>query len=531
MKIKRCRFSLEEKIEIIKYAESNQKTSHTRIAEIFSERFNKKISRRSIFDFIKNKNFILKAFLNNSDRKNILSVRKYEEIEKQLFQWLSYLEAKGCVYNEEIIRSKALNIAENLKIKNFHASNGWIQKFKKRHGISSKSLTGESLFVKRENFEEFSKHLHEKMRDYRPEDIFNCDETALFYKIMPSKSLVSKVRHGSKLHRDRISILLCVNSTGTEKIKPLVIGKFNKPRCFKNFKYNDMINYEFNNSAWMTSEIFTQWLFNLSNEMERQKRKILLILDNCPSHKVSKTLKNIELVYLPKNATSIFQPLDCKIIRSFKSKYYKNQLSDVLIKLDEYPSVEEIYKKITLKDAIIFIYWAWKDIKSTCISKCWKKALGLANEKNDDGDMDNLKEYINSLNIIDPIEPQEILDNFDNNIENDIFKFEADLKFSTQKSDVTIDHFNNSNAQFDMTDVEVLEREEAKENIQNEISEEGKNISFSDVLKSYEVLKSFILSDCDDEKILNSIHNLHDFLSKKKIKSKQMKISDFLSKK
>ena len=69
--------------------------------------------------------------------------------------------------------------------------------------------------------------LQAALKEYSPADIYNADETALFYKLMPNKTLEFKGNKcfGGKSSKERIT-----NSTGTDKLKPLIIGKFGKPR-------------------------------------------------------------------------------------------------------------------------------------------------------------------------------------------------------------------------------------------------------------------------------------------------------------
>jgi hypothetical protein len=57
-------------------------------------------------------------------------------------------------------------------------------------------------------------------------------------------------------------VLLCVNSDGTDKQVPNVIGKSSKPRCFKDVKKLP-IKYHANGKAWMTTEIFCSFLHSL----------------------------------------------------------------------------------------------------------------------------------------------------------------------------------------------------------------------------------------------------------------------------
>ena len=81
------------------------------------------------------------------------------------------------------------------------------------------------------------KKIKEKIKSYNS-SAYNCDETALFYRVIPDKSLSTKYEshHGVKrANKDRITILLCCNSTGTNKWKLFIIGKAKKPRSLKNF--------------------------------------------------------------------------------------------------------------------------------------------------------------------------------------------------------------------------------------------------------------------------------------------------------
>ncbi|GFU62156.1 tigger transposable element-derived protein 6 [Trichonephila clavipes] len=66
---------------------------------------------------------------------------------------------------------------------------------------------------------------------------------------------------------------------GSEKITPLVIGKSAKTRCFKGIN-SFPTKYRSNKKAWMTTELFNEWLVSLNSDMKREKRHILLFLDN-----------------------------------------------------------------------------------------------------------------------------------------------------------------------------------------------------------------------------------------------------------
>lgn len=117
-------------------------------------------------------------------------------------------------------------------------------------------------------------------------------------------------------------MFLYCNWSGSENLKPLVIGKSKRPRCFKRVNSLES-DYEVNKKAWMTSAIFEQWLLKLDKCKNEMKPKIILFIDNCIAHpsSIQKKLKFITLAYFPSNMTSKLQPLEQGIIKSVKVHY------------------------------------------------------------------------------------------------------------------------------------------------------------------------------------------------------------------
>ena len=68
--------------------------------------------------------------------------------------------------------------------------------------------------------------------EYAPEDVYNMDETGLYYKAQPSKTLAQSKIKGQKIQKERFILALAVNATGTDKLKLLVVGKSKCLRCF-----------------------------------------------------------------------------------------------------------------------------------------------------------------------------------------------------------------------------------------------------------------------------------------------------------
>jgi hypothetical protein len=86
-----------------------------------------------------------------------------------------------------------------------------------------------------------------------PVQIYNADESALYWKMLPDKTLVlsqEKNAPGRKTIKERVTFLLCANADGSNKLKPLVIGKAQNPRAFKNAQIP--VDYKASKNAWMT---------------------------------------------------------------------------------------------------------------------------------------------------------------------------------------------------------------------------------------------------------------------------------------
>ena len=56
--------------------------------------------------------------------------------------------------------------------------------------------------------------------EYGPRNTFNMDETSLFWKLTPDRTLTTKASSRGKKAKDRITLALTVNSDGSKKLEP-----------------------------------------------------------------------------------------------------------------------------------------------------------------------------------------------------------------------------------------------------------------------------------------------------------------------
>ena len=91
--------------------------------------------------------------------------------------------------NGTILREKALGITNRLiGLKAFTASNGWIDRMKKRQNLLYRSLSGESSSVDEVTIDEWKKNLLNLIKGYKTKDAFNADETGPFFNFLPDNS-------------------------------------------------------------------------------------------------------------------------------------------------------------------------------------------------------------------------------------------------------------------------------------------------------------------------------------------------------
>jgi len=88
-----------------------------------------------------------------------------------------------------------------------------------------------------------------------------------------------------KKDKTRITVFLSTNATGTNKLTPWVIGNAKYPRPFSRINLERLpVHYRANPKAWMNSSIFEEVLRHMDSYFRAQNKKILLLVDNAPSH-------------------------------------------------------------------------------------------------------------------------------------------------------------------------------------------------------------------------------------------------------
>ena len=290
-----------------------------------------------------------------------------------------------------MLQEEALIIADRLGVSDFTASNGWLQCFKQNYNLQRMATAGEDGDVSSETLESWNEREREITRGWKPDDVWNMDETGSFWKGLPDTSLNEKGKRckGGKQAKQRNTWAFFVNAAG-EKMDPIVIGNAKKPRCFRNMSNIQRpygCYYYSNQKAWMKTEIMEDILKGWNERLKKRKQTILLFLDNAPCHPQGLVgqFSNITIKFLSKNTTSKTQPLDAGIIANWKIKY-KRLLRYVCSKVDTERSASDIVKSINVGMAIQWGKEAWNEVSPETIVKCFKKAKLYPQEAVDEDD-------------------------------------------------------------------------------------------------------------------------------------------------
>ena len=124
----------------------------------------------------------------------------------------------------------------------FVGSRGWFFNFQKRTSYKSVKISGESGSADKESADKFIMELKDLIlkENYKEEQIWNVDESAYFWRMPPSKTYVANCTEsqvpGTKLMKQRCSVLFGSNASGDFRLKPLLIHNVENPRALKNKK-------------------------------------------------------------------------------------------------------------------------------------------------------------------------------------------------------------------------------------------------------------------------------------------------------
>jgi len=118
--------------------------------------------------------------------------------------------AAGLPLTDLILQQKGIELARMLNIgeDQLKFTNSWVWKFKQRNGLQKVNFSGEANSASLTTLPEERARLCELLSSYNRKDIYNADETGLFFRIEPNQTLNTGAVAGRKKVRLVYKIIL-----------------------------------------------------------------------------------------------------------------------------------------------------------------------------------------------------------------------------------------------------------------------------------------------------------------------------------
>ena len=369
-------FTLKDKIEMLdKIKSSPPGTTQRQLSKEFG------VSQATITRFLKEESS-LREDLSKGMSKNLKRRRmgKDANVERALVEWYWAEQAKGKVLTGPALKAKAEELGAEMG-REFCATNGWLTRWKVRFNIKLKKAHDKGSSTGETNSEPgLFGALPGLLKGYGPGEIYSADKTSLLYRAAPDGSLDNSCQSvsGSQRVSEHIVVLCCANVTGKDKRKLLVIGKSKTPHCLKDPDVDNLpVIYRTDCDARLTADVFVEWLMDWDGQLEREGRRILLLLNTCSAHPHLKKLKNIRLEY-PPHTSSCLLPMNAGVIEMLKMLYRQELVHRIQSNIEnnvlkQHSTAAKVSPKITVLDAIYSLAKSWRAISETTIHSSFLK--------------------------------------------------------------------------------------------------------------------------------------------------------------
>ncbi|KAJ7345784.1 hypothetical protein JRQ81_001734 [Phrynocephalus forsythii] len=271
-----------------------------------------------------------------------------EKVEKLLLIWVGEKQHARDTVSEAMIWAKAKILHTDLldqqpetpgPPEEFKVSRVWFEKFKVRSGIHSVVRHGEAANSDLPPAEDFTAEFLHTMsaQGYLPQQVFNCDDTGLFWKRMAKRTYITEEETRLPSHKpmkDCLTLLFCANTTGNLKVTPLLVYQSENPWAFKKHKVDKDLFWRSKSNVWVTCILFVHWVnFVFGPDIKwyvldkNLPLKALLVMDNVLAHPpglkedLLEELIFIKVMFLLPNTTCQLQPMDQQVISNFKNLY------------------------------------------------------------------------------------------------------------------------------------------------------------------------------------------------------------------
>ncbi|XP_015313992.1 tigger transposable element-derived protein 1 isoform X1 [Bos taurus] len=316
-------------------------------------------------------------------------------MERLLSLWIEEQKRQNLPVSTLLIQDQARRLFAQLqheqgggsRAETFGASNGWFARFKVRHNVL---LTEEPAVADAQAAARYPAVLRAILEEgcYSPRQVFNVDETGLFWKRLPERMLLAlegTAGPGPKASKDHLTLLLGGNAAGDFKLKPLLVYPSENPRALRGCSKASLpVVWRSNRNDWLTPVIFQEWFTSCFCPAVESycashglPHRALLLLDSAPCHPahLGGLSAHVRVEFLPKNTSTLIQPMNQGVITAFKAQYLRRTLSQLAQEMGgaDRPSVWEFWRSYTVMTAVDNIAEAWTELQPAAMNSAWRK--------------------------------------------------------------------------------------------------------------------------------------------------------------
>lgn len=283
--------------------------------------------------------------------------------------------------------------------------------------------------------------LRNLLKEYTVKNIFVAYDLGFYFRALPEEMALfcsSRITPTTTAYEEdpsnQLSLVFGCNGLG-ELVPPLVVGteEFSTTQAACP-ALDSLLRYAQNPKAWVTSDVFHQWVLTLDRKMQSQERRILLIVPNKPffflpmsetlagpeSSPSSGSLRNVQLKTMSYEMTLEQHPFYPHIHQHFKSSFrhyllqyvYMSSKARMSRQSNPNSSEEQLLSSSVIPSRLLFdvrdipmtevLYWIAQSFYSTptwMIQDCFDFKSGTLDEEED---------YHPLLGISKPESPEEM---------------------------------------------------------------------------------------------------------------------------
>ncbi|CAB4446261.1 unnamed protein product [Rhizophagus irregularis] len=197
----RTPISFDAKKEICEYIQANPNIKQADVALYINTKYPRyNIDRLTVAKIWQDRSKWL-TVLTNTTTSQTFRERPvlFPMFDKAMQIWTSQAVAAGIPLSDMMLQEKGLEFAKSLKIENeIKCANGWVYKFKQRNGLHKVNFSGEANSASLATLSEERSRLKRILSNYSREDIYNADETGLFFRMELNQTLATGKVSGRK---------------------------------------------------------------------------------------------------------------------------------------------------------------------------------------------------------------------------------------------------------------------------------------------------------------------------------------------